>query len=85
MVLRRDGEIAALARHRRLGVSAFVSSTFSFQLQALFFWLIEFLVQGTTERNAPLQYQAEVIIVREKPLLLSDIASEEDESVKDEA
>lgn len=37
------------------------------------------------ERNAPIEYRAEVIIVREKRLPLSDIASEEDESVKDEA
>lgn len=40
---------------------------------------------GVAERNAPIEYRAEVIIVREKRLPLSDIASEEDESVKDEA
>lgn len=43
------------------------------------------------EQNGPIQYRAEVIIVREKPLLLSDEEDEEyeedeeDESVKGEA
>ncbi|MCJ1342227.1 hypothetical protein MMC31_000407 [Peltigera leucophlebia] len=46
---------------------------------------------GVAEQNGPIQYRAEVIIVREKPLLLSDEEDEEyeedeeDESVKGEA
>lgn len=37
------------------------------------------------ERNAPIEYRAEVIVVKEKPLLPSDSSSEEDELLKEEA
>ncbi len=39
---------------------------------------------GVAEKNAPIHYQAEVIVVREKPLHISDISSEGGESVKEE-
>lgn len=39
---------------------------------------------GVAEKNAPIHYQAEVIVVREKPLHISHISSEGGESVKEE-